>query len=100
MGSVLKEKGEATTAPSSRGLIAVILISVFADCHVFSNPHRYLYTSIPPPRPTATAISRTLATLIQVWSCCKICSTGKAYGDSCIAKDRNSNQPLECACET
>lgn len=31
-------------------------------------------------------------------SCCKVCSAGKACGDSCIAKDKSCNKPPGCAC--
>jgi hypothetical protein len=30
--------------------------------------------------------------------CCKTCTTGKACGDSCIAKDLECHQPPGCAC--
>ncbi len=31
-------------------------------------------------------------------ACCRICTTGKACGNSCIAKDRQCHQPVGCAC--
>lgn len=31
-------------------------------------------------------------------SCCKICSTGKACGNSCISRSYNCHQPAGCAC--
>lgn len=31
-------------------------------------------------------------------ACCKICRSGKACGDSCIAKDKTCNKPPGCAC--
>jgi endonuclease YncB( thermonuclease family) len=40
--------------------------------------------SAPPPPPPAT--------------CCKICTTGKACGDSCINKNYTCHQPPGCAC--
>jgi len=30
--------------------------------------------------------------------CCKVCSTGKPCGDSCIAKDKTCNKGSGCAC--
>jgi hypothetical protein len=30
--------------------------------------------------------------------CCKVCSAGKACGDSCISKDKTCNKPPGCAC--
>lgn len=31
--------------------------------------------------------------------CCKICSKGKACGDSCISRDYECHQPPGCACD-
>lgn len=31
-------------------------------------------------------------------SCCKVCTTGKACGNSCIATTDTCNQPPGCAC--
>ncbi len=31
-------------------------------------------------------------------SCCKVCTTGKACGDTCIQKTDTCNQPPGCAC--
>ena len=31
-------------------------------------------------------------------TCCKICRTGKACGNSCISRDKNCHQPPGCAC--
>lgn len=35
----------------------------------------------------------------QATSCCKVCSTGKACGDSCISRSYNCSQPAGCACD-
>jgi hypothetical protein len=32
-------------------------------------------------------------------ACCKICSNGKACGNSCIAKNKDCHQPPGCACD-
>jgi hypothetical protein len=32
-------------------------------------------------------------------SCCKVCTKGKACGNSCIAADKNCHQPPGCACD-
>ena len=32
-------------------------------------------------------------------TCCKTCTTGKACGDSCIAKNLNCNEGAGCACD-
>jgi competence protein ComEC len=31
-------------------------------------------------------------------TCCRVCSTGKACGNSCIARDRQCHKPAGCAC--
>ena len=31
--------------------------------------------------------------------CCKVCTKGKACGDSCIARDKDCHQPPGCACD-
>lgn len=31
-------------------------------------------------------------------TCCKVCSTGKACGDSCINKDETCHKGAGCAC--
>lgn len=30
--------------------------------------------------------------------CCKVCTTGKACGDTCIAKDKKCHKGAGCAC--
>jgi len=32
-------------------------------------------------------------------NCCRVCTTGKACGNSCIARDRQCHQPPGCACD-
>jgi hypothetical protein len=32
-------------------------------------------------------------------SCCKVCSVGKACGDSCISRDKACHKPPGCACD-
>lgn len=32
-------------------------------------------------------------------SCCKTCTTGKACGNSCIAKDKTCHKGKGCACD-
>lgn len=32
-------------------------------------------------------------------NCCRVCSTGKACGNSCIARSRTCRQPPGCACD-
>lgn len=37
--------------------------------------------------------------LVLQQACCRICSKGKACGNSCIARDKNCHQPPGCACD-
>lgn len=32
-------------------------------------------------------------------SCCKVCSKGKACGDSCISRDKECHKGKGCACD-
>jgi competence protein ComEC len=70
-------------------------------------------TSTPTPRATATATYVPTATLTRtptpVWVqptatptprvCCKICTIGKACGDSCISRSYTCHKPPGCACD-
>jgi hypothetical protein len=58
------------------------------------------------PRPTATLMPFYPPTSIYVpqppppaRSCCKICTTGKACGNSCISRSYICHQPPGCACD-
>jgi hypothetical protein len=35
----------------------------------------------------------------RAYACCKICSTGKACGDSCIARWKTCHKGKGCACD-
>ncbi len=35
----------------------------------------------------------------QGYACCKICSAGKACGDSCIARSKTCHKGKGCACD-
>jgi hypothetical protein len=49
-------------------------------------------TEVPPDvRPAPVAPSRL--------NCCRICTTGKACGNSCIARSQTCRQPPGCACD-
>lgn len=37
--------------------------------------------------------------LIKVAQCCKICTTGKACGNSCISRKYTCRKPPGCACD-
>ena len=47
---------------------------------------------IGPPMVAVTACEDTTGT------CCRVCTTGKACGDSCIAQNLNCNVGPGCAC--
>jgi len=37
--------------------------------------------------------------LPQAQYCCKVCTVGKACGDSCISRDKECHRPPGCACD-
>jgi hypothetical protein len=39
------------------------------------------------------------AAAAQGFYCCKVCSKGKACGDSCIARDKTCHKGKGCACD-
>jgi len=32
--------------------------------------------------------------------CCRVCTVGKACGNSCISQDKQCHQPVGCACDS
>ena len=53
-----------------------------------------------PPPATATPVpaNPTASPVPTSSTCCKICTTGKACGDSCISKNDTCHKPPGCAC--
>ncbi len=51
-------------------------------------------TATPRPAPTATPLPAAPAR-----SCCRVCTTGKACGNSCINRNYTCRQPPGCACD-
>jgi hypothetical protein len=49
--------------------------------------------------PAALGDCLTGAAAAQGRSCCKICSNGKACGDSCIARSKTCHKGKGCACD-
>ncbi len=37
--------------------------------------------------------------IVQLAACCKVCSTGKACGDSCISRSKQCHKGQGCACD-
>lgn len=52
------------------------------------------------PVPTLVDSSRIPAAEGQARSCCKICSRGKACGNTCISRTYECHRPPGCACDT
>jgi hypothetical protein len=56
------------------------------------------------PTPTYTLWQRSPTTVYQPTvgpaprPCCKICTKGKACGDTCISRDKTCHKPPGCAC--
>jgi hypothetical protein len=46
-----------------------------------------------------TRVDRPPATVRFAAECCKICTKGKACGNSCIRRDYECHQPPGCACD-
>ena len=56
--------------------------------------------SEPPSSKSGTLSEPTLGTPgATPAACCKVCTKGKACGNSCIAQDKNCQQPPGCACD-
>lgn len=53
-------------------------------------------------QPSNSCVAPVKQTLIDAQvaaSCCKICSKGKACGNSCISRSKQCHQPRGCACD-
>ncbi len=55
-------------------------------------------TQAPQLAPTDTPVSRAAPAPTQR-ICCRVCTTGKACGDSCISRSKTCRQPPGCACD-
>lgn len=49
------------------------------------------------PRPAPAPVTKPAPTPVK--SCCKVCSKGKACGDSCISRDKTCHKGVGCACD-
>jgi endonuclease I len=65
----------------------------------YSNPQGTAFRPIQDTDAFATCTSSP-GTCIPASRCCKICTTGKACGDSCIRSDFTCHQPPGCACDS
>ncbi|MDD5370442.1 MAG: hypothetical protein PHQ40_15270 [Anaerolineaceae bacterium] len=52
----------------------------------------------PPPAIVLPAVPTMYPTLAPVSPCCKVCTTGKACGNTCINKNYTCHKPPGCAC--
>lgn len=57
------------------------------------------FTSLPPPATHFVVASPAATPAPPARYCCKICTTGKACGDTCIARNKTCRQPPGCACD-
>lgn len=73
---------------------AAIGFGVSAQAEETSRPRTEINQSVQNQLPW-----RSLESLIVTSSCCRICTRGKACGNSCIARDRQCHQPPGCACD-
>lgn len=58
-----------------------------------SQQQAYIESIKPPPTYSPPSYNTTKTT------CCKVCSKGKACGDSCISRSYTCHQPPGCACD-
>lgn len=76
----------------SSELVLNVSVHSFAVVKAPPTPTRVV-TRTPTPTPWEVRIAPTVRV------CCKICTTGKACGNSCIAKWKTCHQPPGCACD-
>lgn len=51
------------------------------------------------PRSASHFLVKATDTPSEQGYCCKVCSVGKACGDSCISRDKVCHKPSGCACD-
>ena len=51
------------------------------------------------PRSASHFLVKASDTPTEQGYCCKVCSVGKACGDSCISRDKVCHKPSGCACD-
>ena len=51
------------------------------------------------PRSASDFLVKASDTPTEQGYCCKVCSVGKACGDSCISRDKVCHKPSGCACD-
>lgn len=67
------------------------------DATLAPPPEAPLWTPLWTPLPDTLDSSPADGQLAQ--SCCRVCRTGKACGDSCINRSRSCHRPPGCACD-
>ena len=53
----------------------------------------------PAPEKPAPEAGRAVTPKTAPLTCCKMCTRGKACGNSCIARNKTCRQPPGCACD-
>ena len=71
------------------GVIGLVLATATAS----------LGSDVQPPPSSASAPELARDPSPMPMACCKVCSQGKACGNSCIAKSKDCHQPPGCACD-
>jgi competence protein ComEC len=88
--------GVASVGESNLNITALLLLDDSSYAEV-----RQVQTATAPLAPPVTTPSTPTTptpTPPSVQGCCRICTAGKACGDSCIAKNKNCNVGPGCAC--
>lgn len=81
---------ECDAARNGRGMWSACNLPIPERCNIVQP------TAIPTAEPTTPVVPTPEPT---TRTCCKICTTGKACGDSCISRSYTCHQPLGCACD-
>lgn len=76
----------------------LVLAPVASPTASAPTPAKPTWTPVPKPIPIATPVPRAGGAPAPS-ACCKICTTGKACGDSCISRNYTCRQPRGCACD-
>lgn len=62
------------------------------------SPAKESHCAIPTARASNVGFLSTSNAVEPSSYCCKVCSKGKACGDSCISRDKECHKPPGCAC--
>lgn len=95
-------RGQTTTVAWNEGTQSFVIVGTTGSAPATPSPSprpTARPTSAPTPRPTAKPTPRpTPRPTSPPPACCKVCSTGKACGDTCISRSNTCHVGPGCAC--